>query len=279
MIVIFGGTGTLGNALVKQLYGGTEGIVIISRCELKQKQMSEIYPNIQYIVGDIRDQHWKRMIKLGFGDYVFNLAAMKHVDIAESNVEYCYDVNINGTANTLNWARDHSAKYLFSSTDKAVLPINAYGASKMAAEKLVLSKRGHVFRWGNVLGSRGSVLGYFKKTLLEEKKVYLTHPEMTRFWVLIEDVAKFMIEKAMNDRSGVHIPDMGAALVIDVARCMAELLGIHDFEIVNTEIRPGEKIHECLWSAHDKCLRSDDKSIFYTKAQLKTLIEKALNDC
>lgn len=278
MIVIFGGTGTLGHALVKNLVNHDE-IFVISRCELKQKQMAAKYRDVNFILGDVRDDHWKRDIKIGPGDFVYNLAAVKHVEVAEKNVEYCYDVNINGTRNTLNWAIDHGAKYLFSSTDKAVLPVNAYGASKMAAEKLVLSKNGYVFRWGNVIGSRGSVLGLFKKTLMEENKVYITDKEMTRFWVLIDDVAKFMILKASTEIPGIYIPAMRAAPVVDIARATAKVLGIEDFMVEFSGIRPGEKIHECLISSHKYCLRSDDKTIHYSDAELTDLVRIALNEC
>jgi UDP-N-acetylglucosamine 4,6-dehydratase len=284
MIVIFGGTGTLGNALTKEILEkySSEKVVIVSRCELKQKQMADKFNDkrLQFIVGDVRDHHWKSMISIGEHDLVFNLAAMKHVDIAESNVEYCFDVNTNGTKNTLNWTKEHGAKYLFSSTDKAVLPINTYGASKMMAEKLVLSKGGLVFRWGNVLGSRGSVLGAFKKSLTEENKVKITDINMTRFWVLIEDVAKFMLEKK-DHQSGIYIPKMGAATIMELADIVADIsgMGSGNYEIEETGIRPGEKIHECLWSAHDQCLRSDDLKIRYSYEDLYKKVEKALSDC
>lgn len=282
MIVIFGGTGTLGNALTKEILEkySSETIVIVSRCELKQKQMADKFNSkqLRFIVGDVRDSHWASMIKIDDQSLVFNLAAMKHVDIAEDNVEYCLDVNVNGTKNTLNWAYAHGAKYLFSSTDKAVLPINTYGASKMAAEKLVLSKGGLVFRWGNVLGSRGSVLGAFKKSLIEENKIKITDINMTRFWVLIEDVAKFMLSKK-DSMSGIYIPKMGAASVADLAYAVGKIIGKTDYSIEETGIRAGEKIHECLWSSHDNCLRSDDLKIKYSEDELLRIVGKSLNDC
>lgn len=276
MIVIFGGTGTLGNAIAKELNG--QDVTIVSRCELKQKQMAEKFPRFNYVLGDIRDKHWQSKIKIDHASYVFNLAAVKHVELAEANVEYCFDVNVNGTKNTLDWAIEKGAQYLFSSTDKAVLPINAYGASKMMAEKLVLEKGHLVFRWGNVLGSRGSVLGSFKKSLLEHKKVCLTHEDMTRFWVLIEDVAKFMVT-SMGEKTGVYIPEMGSAPVKSVVHCLAEHLGVTDYKTEITGIRAGEKIHECLWTSHDVCMRSDDINLFYPKSELMNLISKACNDC
>lgn len=274
MIVIFGGTGTLGHALARIYAKKKEDVTIISRCELKQKQMAKKFPNFKYIVGDVRDHHWKHMVK---PDMVYNLAAMKHVDTAEFNPEYCYDVNVNGTINTCKWAIDHYAKYIFSSTDKAVLPINVYGASKMVAEKFVLSQGRSVFRWGNVLGSRGSVLHAFKESLEKEKKVYITSTDMTRFWIHIDDAARFMVENS-GILSGVHIPEMGAAPVIDIAKATAVVLGVQTFEVVETGIRPGEKYHEVLESNHDWCFRSDDSGIRLPFDILIGMVERALND-
>lgn len=274
MIVIFGGTGTLGHALAKIYAKRKESVTVISRCELKQKQMAKKYPNFKYIVGDVRDHHWKHMVK---PEIVYNLAAMKHVDTAEFNTEYCFDVNVNGTINTCKWAIDNHAKYIFSSTDKAVLPINAYGASKMMAEKFVLHQGRNVFRWGNVLGSRGSVLHAFRETLTKEKKVYITSTEMTRFWIHIDDAANFMVERA-GMMTGTHIPDMGAAPVVDLAAAMAKVLGITTYEIIETGIRPGEKYHEVLESNHGWCLRSDDDGIRIPMDILEKMVERAMNE-
>jgi len=272
MIVIFGGTGTLGNALARQFEKSKDEVCIISRCELKQKQMQKLFPGFKYIVGDVRDHHWKTMVK---PKIVYNLAAMKHVDTAEYNVEFCYDVNTNGTINTCNWAIENGAKYIFSSTDKAVLPINAYGASKMMAEKYVLSKGGSVMRWGNVLGSRGSVLHSFKETLEKENAVYITDTDMTRFWIHIDDAAKFMIKRSLI--KGIHIPEMGAAKVVEVAGAMAAYMGVGVFDLVETGIRPGEKIHEVLESNHDYCYRSDDPAIQIPMDVLVGMIERVFN--
>ena len=276
MIVIFGGTGTLGNALAKIYHEQTEitPVTIISRCELKQKEMKRKFPKFKYIVGDIRDHHWKHMVK---PTQVYNLAAMKHVDTAEDNTEYCFDVNVNGTINACKWAIDNHAEFYFMSTDKAVLPINAYGASKMMAEKFVLSHGKHVYRWGNVMGSRGSVLHEFKRSLLEENTVYITHQDMTRFWIHIDDAANFMVDKTL-EKPGVYIPKMGAAKVIEVANCVAVYLGIKSFEVKFTGLRPGEKIHEVLESNHDWCYRSDDQSIKMSNDVLYKMVERVLSE-
>jgi UDP-N-acetylglucosamine 4,6-dehydratase len=277
MIVVFGGTGTLGHALAKIFHKEKKEVTIISRCELKQKNMSKLYPDFRYIVGDVRDDHWKRMVKPSI---VYNLAAMKHVDTAEFNTEFCYDVNVNGTINTLNWALDHDVEYGFTSTDKAVLPINAYGASKMMAEKHVLANNRKVFTWGNILGSRGSVLHMFRDSLLKEKKVYITSTKMTRFWMHIDDAAGFMYER-MNPNvlplfEKKYIPKIGAAKVIDLAKAVSIVLGIPKFKIVETGIRPGEKYHELLSSNHTDCVSSKDGAIQYNMPTLVKMVRRAL---
>jgi len=274
MIVVFGGTGTLGHALAKIFTKEKKQVTIISRCELKQKNMAKLYPNFRYIVGDVRDDHWKRMVKPSI---VYNLAAMKHVDTAEFNTEFCYDVNVNGTINTLNWALDHDAKYMFSGTDKGVLPINAYGASKMMAEKIIRSKNETVCRWGNVANSRGSVIGLFKDTLINEKKVYITDIKMTRFFIHIDEAAEFFVQKSRCD-PGLYIPGMGAAKIVDVAYAVAKHCGIDKFEIIETGIRPGEKIHEVLDSNHTSCYRSDDKVIRMSEEPLFELVSRSLDE-
>jgi FlaA1/EpsC-like NDP-sugar epimerase len=114
---------------------------------------------------------------------------------------------------------------------------------------------------------------------MEENKAYITDKEMTRFWVLIDDVAKFMILKASTEIPGVYIPAMRAAPVVDIARATAKVLGIEDYMVEFSGIRPGEKIHECLISSHKYCLRSDDKTIHYSDAELIDLVRIALNEC
>lgn len=282
MILLFGGTGTLGHALAKIIDRSGYECTVVSRCELRQKEMHQKYPKFHFILGDIAGNEWKRQIK-SRPFVVFNLAALKHVDIAENNVEQCIRVNLQGTINTADWAMDVGVPhYVFSSTDKAVLPINTYGFAKGLSEKYLYSMQGKrdtafaVFRWANVLGSRGSVLHAFKKSLLEEKKVYITHAQMTRFWIHIDDVAEFMWERKLTPSvDNPHIPEMKASSVLDLAHATATVLGVPKYQIQTIGIRPGEKIHECLYSGHDRCINSNTAKQ-YTLDELEDVVRRAL---
>ena len=187
-MIIFGGTGTLGKALVRRVYGITNNIHIISRDEIKQAEMMKEFPNCNFHLGDVTNPHSLPYIKNPGS--VFNLAAMKHVERGQDNHEYCVNVNYNGVINTYSWAHEHGARsFTQSSTDKAVEPINTYGKAKSLAEDYLLSRRKKfpisIFNWGNVLGSRGSVIPKFIESLKLDKTVSITDFEMTSFWVSI----------------------------------------------------------------------------------------------
>ena len=282
--LVIGGTGTLGQAVISRLYNSGE-IHVFSREELKQKQLKSKFPLVKCYLGDVANRDAvMRVFDLVRPDVVFHLAALKHVEIAEENPEYCMAVNYFGTQNVAEAARHYMASYVvFSSTDKAVLPINTYGASKLAAENLLFdynqrdpAPKFSVYRWGNVCGSRGSVIHAFVDSLLTERRVYITDFSMTRFWIHIEDVAAFMVgtySQALKDRA--MIPEMKASKVIDLAVAVADHLEIKDFEIVETGIRRGEKFAECLWSEHDHCLRSDTCPQ-YSQDELRALVKRVL---
>lgn len=291
--LIVGGSGSLGAELIKQLsnpemdYDGAHErveIYVMSREELKQKQLKAKFPGVKCFLGDAKNaSDYEMVVSYVKPDVIFHLAAIKHVEIAEENPEECIAVNLIGTMNGAQAAIRNRVKYfVFSSTDKAVLPINIYGATKFASEKYLfeLNRRGSptifsVFRWANVIASRGSVIHSFKKSLLDEKTVYLTSHEMTRFWVNIEDVAKFMRDNFMAAKTGhAMIPPMKAASVIRLADMTADVLGIEDYRIEEIGIRAGEKYHECIWSEHTECIRSDI-SEQYSDDELRALVERA----
>lgn len=276
-VAIIGGTGTLGHALARNLveHDHKGDVYIISRCENRQKKMKALYPDFHYIIGDIT-----RIPEFGWPevDYAFNFAAMKHVEIAEKNVTPCIDINLQGTINFADYCEREGVKRgIYTSTDKAVLPVNAYGAAKMLSERYLLSRgdKFQIFRWGNVLGSRGSVLPIFKAAIEEKKKVQITDKRMTRFWIHIDDVASYMLE-LLDKGPGPHIPPMKSAKVIDVARAVARCMDINKIDIEETEIRDGEKLHECLWTSHEHCLRSDN-SEEYSQNELTELVQRALH--
>lgn len=260
-ILIIGGTGTLGKAVLKRLYGKHQ-ITILSREELKQQQLKKDYPNVKFVLGDIRDYESLRP-HFYFKEKVYHFAAMKHVDVANENPEECIKINLLGTLNVAKACSEAGVlECYFSSTDKAVLPINTYGMCKGISENYLLDlneKVGtnfYVFRWGNVLGSRGSVIHAFLETLKKESKVYITHASMTRFWINIEDVVGYLLSNNVC-QTEVNIPSMKAASVIRIAKLCAKHLGIKDYAVEITGIRSGEKIHECLYTSHDHCVRSD----------------------
>ena len=285
--LIVGGTGTLGHAVIAYLFKTDKNaeIHVFSREELKQKQLRKIHPEVTCHLGDVSN---KGQVDTVFNfvspDVVFHLAALKHVDIAEENPEYCYAVNIMGTIHVAEAAvRCFADHVVFSSTDKAVLPINAYGAAKFAAEKYLyqMNNRGlktkfSVFRWGNVLYSRGSVMHEFAETLLSERKVYITDFKMTRFFIHIDDVARFMCDNYKSaPKDQPLVPQMRAAKVVDLADAVARYLEIDDYQIVESGIRRGEKFHEVLWSEHDHCLRSDN-CVQFSPDELLALVKRAL---
>jgi len=146
MIVIFGGTGEIGYALVEKYSEMNKQVCIISRCEHKQRQMAMEFPKLKFILGDIRDHHWKYMVNPSL---VYNLAGMNDPVFANGNPEFCYDVNVNGVINTMNWALESHCRYIY--TSKILSPTSILGASKTMAEKLVLFKGGAVFRLGDFM--------------------------------------------------------------------------------------------------------------------------------
>ncbi len=279
--LVIGGTGSLGKALIPLLLKRGFGVSVLSREELKQKQLVSEFPAVKANLGDIRDYDSIAPHCLG-KDVVFHLAAMKHVDMAEANIEESIKINLLGSLNVAKACLAGNVGYAaLSSTDKAVLPINVYGMCKGLSEKLWQDYNKYqatsysVFRWGNVLGSRGSVLHAFLKTLREEKCVYLTHPEMSRFWIHIDDVAKFMLDNYDELNGGVHIPPMKGAPVVRLATITAQYLGIRKYDVKTMPMRPGEKIHEWLDYHDDEFqLKSCDEQ--YSDEELFALVKRTL---
>lgn len=280
-ILIVGGTGTLGKALLSIIPISSE-ITVLSREEIKQQQLKRLFPKVKFVIGDIRDYESLKPHFLG-KTTVFHLAAMKHVDVAEENPEEAIKINLLGSLNVAKACIESNVGYCaFSSTDKAVLPINTYGMCKGVSEKYYfhLNKtqditRFSVFRWGNVLGSRGSVLHSFLESLKTKKEVNITDARMTRFWVDIKDVARFILDRYEDaPKDEALIPPMKASRVIKLAELCARSLGLNNYKINYTGIRPGEKIHECLRSEHDFCVRSDTIE-HYSDEEILEMIERA----
>lgn len=254
-VLITGGTGTFGKAFTKLLLENSKArrVIILSRDELKQSQLIEEYKKysdrVRFFLGDVRDKD--RLMRAFKGvDIIAHAAALKHVPLLEYNPFEAVKTNILGTQNLIDAAIDCEVeRVLFISTDKAVNPINLYGATKLAAEKLVIAANSYgagktifsVLRYGNVLGSRGSLLDNLEK----QKKsgtIKLTDERMTRFWIKIEDAVKFAAHSMTNMHGGeIFIPRLPSMKIKTLLEALSDG---HKIEVVG--IRPGEKLHETL---------------------------------
>ncbi len=281
--LIVGGTGTLGTELVDRLLADGHEVIVFSRDELKQQEMRKKYPFVRYVLGDIRDPRSINGIMQGV-DTVFHVAALKHVDSGEANPVEFIKTNLLGTINVAESAIAYNVRHVvFSSTDKACLPINTYGMTKGLSERYLLSlnksygaTKFAVYRWANVLGSRGSVIHSFVKSLKEDGIVHITDARMTRFWIHIKDAVDFMLRtygSAPMDRP--LIPPMRSARVVDIAECLASILGVKNYDVSFIGTRPGEKYHEVIESNHDYCVRSDTAEQF-SRADLQELLARVI---
>lgn len=263
-ILITGGTGSFGKQLVRTILKRYKPnkIIIYSRDELKQFEMSQKYNDevMRYFIGDVRD--FPRLQKaMEDVDYVIHAAALKHVPIAEYNPMECIKTNVMGAQNIIDAALRNNVPYLLAlSTDKAASPANLYGASKLVSDKLFVAANnligGHdikfsVVRYGNVLGSRGSVVPYFNK-LVSQGATFLpiTDPKMTRFWITLQESVDFVIKSFQRMQGGeVFIPKIPSMKMIDMAKAIAPNL---PQKIIG--IRPGEKLHEVMCPKDDSHL-------------------------
>ncbi len=282
-VTILGGTGSLGKAIAKHIQDNWQSteITIVSRDEQKHAAMKREFPKLKYALADIRDVSSIYPHLLG-RETVFHVAALKHVDLMEDAPIECIKTNVWGTENVARAAISSGVKHVvFSSTDKAVDPINAYGYSKALSEKILFSlnreqkqTKFSVYRWGNVLGSNGSVIPYFAKTLKDSGRAYLTHPDMTRFWLPIEWAVHYMLrtyQDAYIDRAMIP-PNMKAAFVKDVIDVVAEIVGANVYTITDTGLRPGEKLHEAMVSMHSGMNFQSNTAEMYTRSELTTLL-------
>ena len=260
-ILITGGTGSFGKMYVKTLLERYQPkkIIIFSRDELKQYEMQQQFnaPCMRYFIGDVRDKD--RMTQAMNGvDYVIHAAALKQVPAAEYNPTECIKTNINGAENVIYAALQNNVKKVIAlSTDKAANPINLYGATKLASDKLFVAANnmsgGHdtlfsVVRYGNVAGSRGSVVPFFEKLINDgAKEIPITHKDMTRFWITLQDGVDFVLKNFARMLGGeIFVPKIPSMRITDLAEAMAPNLPI---KIIG--IRPGEKMHEIMCPSDD----------------------------
>jgi UDP-N-acetylglucosamine 4,6-dehydratase len=262
-LLITGGTGSFGQAFVSYLLNNKidlKKIIVFSRDELKQFEMSKIfnedkYPNIRYFIGDIRDKD-RLKLSLNDVDIVIHAAALKQVTAAEYNPFEFIKTNILGSQNLIESCLDAGVKNVLAlSTDKASSPINLYGATKLCADKLFTAANNikgrrdiklSVVRYGNVMGSRGSVLGVFLKEK-EKKSFPITDKEMTRFNINMNEAIDFVIYSLLKSKGGeIFVPKIPSFRVIDLANALADNCKLN---IIG--IRTGEKIHEEMISSNE----------------------------
>lgn len=259
-ILVTGGTGSFGRAFISHALEklGPSRVAVLSRDELKQYELRR-YVNddsrMRWFIGDVRDP--KRLARALSGvDVVVHAAALKQVDTAEYNPFECIATNVLGAENVINAAIDAGVKRVIAlSTDKASSPINLYGASKLCSDKLFVAGNHYsgygrtrlaVVRYGNVVGSRGSVVPLFKQ-LASTGRIPITDTRMTRFWITLPQAVKFVVESLDRMAGGeIFVPRIPSTTILDLARAVAP-----EAEIDVVGIRPGEKLHEEMISEDD----------------------------
>ena len=263
-ILVTGGTGSFGQQFIRTILENFDmrRCIVFSRDEQKHYDMSqtfsvERYPCMRYFIGDVRDVD-RLELAMRDVDYVVHAAAMKHVPLAEYNPFECVMTNIHGAENVVKAALRKGVKRVIAlSTDKAANPINLYGATKLAADKIFIAANNlagaggtefSVVRYGNVIGSRGSVIPFFRQLIAEDvPHLPITDERMTRFWITLDQGVQFVLSCLRMMRGGeVFVPKIPSMRIVDVARCLAPGKPI---EVIG--IRPGEKLHEVMVPADE----------------------------
>lgn len=280
VILITGGTGTFGHEITKVILENyyPKKLIIFSRDEFKQYNMKKLFPeskykNIRYFIGDVRD--YERLLTATQNvNLIFHAAAMKQVDMVEYNPFEAVKTNIYGTENVIKAAIQNKVqKVIGVSTDKCVSPSNLYGATKLCLEKLIIhgnimaGENNTIFsvlRYGNVINSRGSVVPLFLKQNEENQNFTITHPEMTRFTLTINQAIKFVLNSASIMIGGeIFIPRLPS---YDILQLTNVIHPERNKEVIG--IRPGEKIHESMFSVHDNIIEKKDYFILVSDIQL-----------
>ncbi len=285
VVLITGGTGSFGTKFVDIMLRefGPRKLIVFSRDELKQHNMRSLgydQPNLRYFIGDVRDRD--RLLRAMHGvDVVVHAAALKQVPACEYNPMEAIKTNIVGTSNVVEAALDAGVRKVMAlSTDKAVNPINLYGATKLAAEKLTVQSNAYAagsatryscVRYGNVVGSRGSVVPVFLQQR-DTGRLTITDKRMTRFWLSLEQGVRFVIDCFERMQGGeVFVPKIPSMKVLDLATAIAPSAKIDEIGI-----RPGEKVHEVLIS-EDEARNTVESERMYIVKPPETLWERSLD--
>jgi UDP-N-acetylglucosamine 4,6-dehydratase len=260
-ILITGGTGSFGKAFIRYALDRLDPrrIVVFSRDELKQYQVRQLFgddPRLRLFLGDIRDR--SRLDRALHGvDYVVHAAALKQVDTAEYNPFEFVQTNVHGSQNVIDACIDADVKRVVAlSTDKASSPINLYGATKLCADRMFVSGNHYaagrvtrfcVVRYGNVMGSRGSVIPFWRDLAEQKKSLPITDKRMTRFWITLPAAVQFVVDSFDQMQGGeIYVPRIPSMRIVDLATAIAPDSPTHEIGV-----RPGEKLHEEMIAADD----------------------------
>jgi len=290
-ILITGGTGSFGKRYVQTILERYQPrrLIVYSRDELKQFEMEQEYHAdcMRYFIGDVRDRD--RLVQAMNGvDYVIHAAALKQVPAAEYNPMECIKTNVHGAENVIHASLVNNVeKVIALSTDKAANPINLYGASKLASDKLFVAANnlagGHktrfaAVRYGNVVGSRGSVVPFFQKRIAEGcDHLPITDVRMTRFWITLQQGVDFVLKNFSRMHGGeIFVPKIPSVRVVDLATAMAPHISQ---KVIG--IRPGEKLHETMCPADDShlTLEFEDHFVIKPTIQFATSYDFSVNGC
>lgn len=288
-ILVIGGTGTIGNHLVRRLLEDEPDVIrVFSRDEHKQYEMGielQAYSQkLRFLIGDVRDQ--KRLSRAMEGiDYVFHLAAMKHVPSCEYNPFEAVQTNVIGTQNVIQAALENNVtKVLFTSTDKAISPTNTYGATKLTAERLISAaeyqkgSKKTIFssvRFGNVMGSRGSVIPLFKKQILENGEITITDPDMLRYMMTPSQAIELILQaNELADGGEVFVLKMPVIRIGKLAEAVIEIVSKkYDIDknigIKCVGLRPGEKRYEELMTLDEQLIAFENEEMFIIPSVFK----------
>ena len=277
-LFVTGGTGSFGRRFVRHVleHYQPRKLIVFSRDEMKHYEMSQEFdhPALRFFIGDVRDLP-RLTLAMRDVDYVVHAAAMKHVPIAEYNPMECVKTNIDGANNVIDAAFANRVKKVIAlSTDKAANPINLYGATKLVSDKLFTAAnniagnrptRFAVVRYGNVVGSRGSVVPFFQKLVREKaKEIPITDARMTRFWITLDQGVEFVVRSFSRMFGGeVFVPKIPSMRMSDLAEALAPLI---PQKIVG--IRPGEKLHEVMCPADSAHLTVEFNDFFLIKPSI-----------